>query len=76
MGCDQLDEGKAESAGIRQDGSDEKDSGPAVEPGPGGEGPRGDEARDDADQTQDGVDEGERRDAHAEDHRASLGGAA
>ena len=76
VGRQELDEGKAESAGIREDGGDQKDGGPTVEPGPRRKGPCRDEAGDDAHQTQHGVDEGECRDAHAEDHGVSLGGAA
>src|SRR5436189_876646 len=55
-----------------EDRSDDEDGGPAVEPRPRCERPCHDEARDDADQTQHGVEEGVRGDAQAEDHRGAL----
>src|SRR5258708_6229984 len=74
MGRNELGEGEAESAGIRQDGGDEKEGGPAVEPCPGDETSRHDEARDDPDETQHRMEERVRRDAHAEYHGPNVPG--
>src|SRR5437667_9793915 len=65
-----LNEGTSDSGLTRQASGDKTHDVPAVDPLAGDEPPRDDEARNDSDQTQRHVNQGERRDA--EDHGASL----